>query len=202
MLGFLDPDEELMFLLTCECVWELYDLAGGPRGEWDRGLMDIRALERAHRRGRADSTRVTAVQLSGGHMSRRMTLTQAFAEFGAKARNIRTAWSARSLDDRTVVVTLWTDRIKDDGNKVVIDCFGCPEIARWRDKRGNKWRTEDLSHAEENCGSKFNVVLVTGPNTKSGPRSAKRIVADKTLVMKLERLNRETGEFAASGKRR
>ena len=134
-------------------------------------------------------------------MTKNWTLTEAFASFGAEARNIRQAWSARSADEQTIVVTLWRDLINDDGKEVSVDCFGDPNLHAWKDTPGNRQRIKDLAWARDHCDGHFRVVFVEASDTKAVPRSTTRRYPDATLVMKLIRLDETTGEFKAQGTR-
>ena len=127
-------------------------------------------------------------------MAENWTLANAFADFdGARARNPRWAWSARSPDGRTVVITHWEDRISDDGNTVTY--YDPGETRRLR--HGNKDRIKNLIWARDNCDGLFRVVMVAAKDTKARPRSTAKRYPEKTLVMKLISLDEHTGEFRA-----
>ncbi len=127
-------------------------------------------------------------------MAENWTLRDAFAHFdGARARNPRWAWSARSPDGRTVVVTLWKDQISDDGNAVIAHYGG--ETGKLR--LGNKDRVENLIWARERCDGLFRAVMIVAKDIKARPRSIAKCYPEKTLVMKLISLDEHTGEFRA-----
>ena len=137
-------------------------------------------------------------------MTQKWTLTKAFAYFdGAKARNPRWSWSARSADGRTVVVTLWKDSICDDGRTVTVDAFddGSGRLRLWKDAQGNRDRIQNLVWARDHCDGLFRVVLVVAKDTAAVPRAIDERYPDPNLVMKLIRLNEDTGELLAKGKR-
>ena len=130
-------------------------------------------------------------------MSRKMTLRDAFAVFGAKARNPRWSWSARSPDGRTVVLTLWEDDFRPDGT---VDMFGQAECRKWRGKPGNQERIENLIYARDHCDRRFRVVRLTPKQGMRPPRSTGATAQrypDPTLVMELTELDPHTGEFRA-----
>jgi hypothetical protein len=131
-------------------------------------------------------------------MARDWTKADAFAYFnGATARNSRWGWSGRSPDGRTVVITLWEDEIHYDGNTLVADMFGHERLHLWTHRLGNRGRIQDLAWARDRCDGLFRVVMTVAKDIKATPRSIARCYPQKTLVMKLIRLNEKTGEFRA-----
>lgn len=135
-------------------------------------------------------------------MSTKWTLRKAFAYFnGAKAKNPRWSWSARSGDGRAVVVTLWKDRVQDDGDTVTVDAFG-DNVHLWRNAPGNRDRIRNLAWARDRCNGLFRVVMVEPKDPHATPRSIARRYPEPRLVMRLVRLDEKTGEFLAKGRRR
>jgi len=135
-------------------------------------------------------------------MTENRTLEKSFAHFdGAVARNPRWSWSARSPNGETVVITLWEDEISDDGHTITADLYNHKDLDLWKDLPGNRARIEDLKWARENCDGEFRVVKLVAKDIAAFPRSIARRYPDPKLVMKLIRLNEETGEFRAEGKR-
>ena len=131
-------------------------------------------------------------------MAQKMTLRAAFAYFnGARGRNPRWSWSARSPDSRTVVLTLWEDDIREDGSTIRIDTFSHGRGRQWQDKPGNKERIENLICARNHCGGLFRVVMITAKDPTARPRSIAKRYAHPTLVMKLTDLDETTGDFRA-----
>ena len=101
-----------------------------------------------------------------------MRLTDAYACFGAKARNPRRpSWSARSDDGQTVVLAMEHD-LNRDGETVTIDLFGW--MGAGPPRRGNKERVENLIHARDHLDSLFRVVVVPAKD----PRCASRQTPD------------------------
>ena len=131
-------------------------------------------------------------------MAQKMALRDAFAYFnGAKGRNPRWSWSARSPDGRTVVLTLWEDDIRDDGTTIRVDMFGQGQRRQWPSKLGNKERIENLIHARDRCGGLFRVVMITAKDPNVRPRSIAKRFPHPALIMKLIDLDETTGEFRA-----
>jgi hypothetical protein len=120
------------------------------------------------------------------------TLAEAFSFYGARAANPRWGWAAQSDDGKTVVITMWKDRIGHDGDAIV---YGFPP--RPNDRRpGYLDMIKKLRHAQDNCEGLLRTVIVEAVDTKAGTRSTrKKYDADPSLVMKLESLDARTGEF-------
>jgi hypothetical protein len=127
------------------------------------------------------------------------TLTNAFGYFGATARNIRYAWSARSADGGTVVLTWWKDEIRKRDGKLVYDMQNHPRLDQWRGRHGNRDRIKNLAHARDHCDGLFRVVWVRTNDPNERVRKTLERYPDKTLWMRLAAptLNEHTGEFLA-----
>jgi len=127
------------------------------------------------------------------------TLSKAFAHFdGARATNPRWGWAAQSDDGKVVVLTMWRDQIKQDGSAIVYGPGPSADVPLWTNRLGNRDRIKKLQHAQSHCGGLFRAVIVDAVDAKSGTRSTrKKYYADDQLVMKLETLNPDTGEFIA-----
>ena len=131
-------------------------------------------------------------------MAEHWTKASAFAYFdGATARNPRWSWSARSPDGRTVVLGLWKDEINCDGETVVADMFNHERLHLWTGKLGNRERIENLIWARDRCNGLFRVAITVAKDPKAYPRSIAKCYPHRTLVMKLVKLNEDTGEFRA-----
>ena len=127
---------------------------------------------------------------------RRWTFRDAFAEFGAKATNPRQTWSARNDRDKIVVLSLWEDGF-DPAPGSKYSSFDQPSLPHWQNSRGNKDRIKNLKFAREHCDGLFRVVVVTAKDRDVIPRSALKLYQHPTRIMRLTKLNEETGEFSA-----
>lgn len=128
---------------------------------------------------------------------RRWTFRDAFAEFGAKATNPRQTWSARNDADMIVVLTLWDDEGFDPAPGSVFSLFNRPTLPHWQNARGNRDRIKNLKFAQEHCDGLFRVVVVTAKDPDAVPRSARKLYPHPTKIMRLTKLDEETGEFSA-----
>lgn len=129
-------------------------------------------------------------------MGSTMSLSASFAEFGAKGKNKRWSWSARSDDGKVVVITLWKDRLKTQNGTVVYDDIGIDTRA-WRDRPGNKERIDNLRWARDNCGGMFKAVITIAEDINAQPRAIRECFPQRNLNMKLTDFVEETGEFRA-----
>jgi len=124
-------------------------------------------------------------------------LSACFAHYGAKPKNPRWSWSARSADDRTVVLTIWQDQIKGGPDKtVVVDDFET-ERREWVERPGNRERLENLVHARDHCDVRFRVVIVRPADTNAEPRTIADCFPLDRLTMQITELNEQIGEFRA-----
>ena len=124
-------------------------------------------------------------------------LKAAFATFGAKGRNQRWSWSARSDDGKTVVLALWKDQFDYTSRPVAYDTIGRPDLPGWTDALGNRERIENLVWARDHCDGMFSVVIAVAEDVSARPRSISVSYPHKTMKMKLLDLNETTGEFRA-----
>ena len=124
------------------------------------------------------------------------TKTAAFAHFGAKAKNVRWGWSARSEDGATIVITVWDDEFDADDPAAVLTEYGHKDLEWWRNRQGNRDRIKNLAHAEDHCDGLFRIVVATAKVPTAIPRQATNF-RPHPQVMKLFRLDRQSGEFEA-----
>jgi hypothetical protein len=55
----------------------------------------------------------------GLYMPRKWTRRECFEHFGASCKNPQWSWSAKSADGRVVVMCMWQDEIKREGDRMV-----------------------------------------------------------------------------------
>lgn len=125
------------------------------------------------------------------------THSEAFAFFGAKGANSRWSWSAKSEDEKIIVLTLWQDELKPEGKKWIYHAKARGDFTEWLQKPGNKERLENLKLAKNNCDGLFRVVVAIAKDTAAIPRAIKECFPHPKLVMRITELNEETGEFRA-----
>lgn len=125
-----------------------------------------------------------------------MNLSDCFRHFGAKGRNARWSWSARSEDGRVVVITLWKDRVSVvDGNVIYNDVD--VDTSAWVHRPGNRERLENLCWARDNCDGFFRAVVVVAENIKAQPRRIVQCYPQPNWNMRILDLNEGTGGFRA-----
>ena len=130
-------------------------------------------------------------------MSREWTLSECFAHFGATGANPRWSWSARSSDDKTVVLTLWQDQFKrGPGNTTIYEAIE-KKGGNWLKRPGNRERLNNLIHAHDYCDGQFHVVVTIARDINANPRSIAECFPHDRLIMRITELDRQTGEFRA-----
>jgi hypothetical protein len=121
---------------------------------------------------------------------------EAYAALGATLKNERWAWSGHSEDGRTVVVTLWADKLREVPGGVRYDLYDAPDLDAWRTKRGNRERIRDLVLARDQCDGLFKVVI--GRENQAGDAMLEGSVYEASeITMRLIDLDETTGEFSA-----
>lgn len=129
--------------------------------------------------------------------ARKWTHKEAFAHFGATPRNPRWSWSARSSDDRTVVLTLWDDKFKLIQGGLLYRWTGLPEDARR--KPAHRELMDNLGWARDHCGGRFKVIVATARNEQADPRSIKQCYP-VNWSMRLIKFNPIAGTFTAEAR--
>lgn len=120
---------------------------------------------------------------------------KAFKHFGVTLKNERWSWSGRN-DKGDVVLLLWTDEMNYKTKPPTCSTFDLPSLPAWRDRPGNKERIENLVWARDKNGGKFFVVMAKAKDPNELTRQTDEAYPTK-IVMRLTRLNEETGEFSA-----
>lgn len=121
----------------------------------------------------------------------------AFAEYDAKLPNDRWGWSAVTPDEKTVVLQLWADRFDRTQQPPRYSEYGNPGLTQNADRLGNAARIKHLRWARDACEGRFRVVIAAGVDDADGHRKTERAYAAKDIVMRLIRLDEDTGEFEA-----
>jgi hypothetical protein len=123
-------------------------------------------------------------------------LAAAFQAYGARGKNPRWSWSARTPDGQ-IVMTFWNDQFRREGSRLVYSTIGRSDLPEWQDLPGNRERIENLLWARDHCDGFLKVVVVIAED----PNASQRKIADsyprRNLLMKLTDLNESTGEFSA-----
>ena len=125
-----------------------------------------------------------------------MKLSECFAHYGATGKNKRWSWSARSPDGKTVVLTLWKDRLVIRDGEVSYADVGV-DTRSWQGRPGNRERLENLIWARDNCGGFFRTVITVAKDTNERPRRIHECYLQTNYRMQIQELNEETGEFRA-----
>jgi hypothetical protein len=128
-------------------------------------------------------------------MPRKWTRRECFEHFGASCKNPQWSWSAKSADGRVVVMCMWQDEIKREGDRMVYQSL---TPRRGEEHRpGTKERLENLKWAREHCDGLARVVVMRANDTKADPRSIAECFPHDKLVMRITHIDEATGEFRA-----
>ena len=130
-------------------------------------------------------------------MTKRMTKTAAFAEYGITCKNVRWSWSGRSPDGQRVALTFWEDRFSDLRTKPILY-----DDTNWIDssictKPGNTERIENIRWALDHLNGEVGVVFLKAKDTKAEPRQIIECYARKDMHMRITDFDPDTGEWKA-----
>ena len=128
-------------------------------------------------------------------MPRKWTRGECFEHFGALCKNPQWSWSAKSADGRVVVMCMWQDEIKREGDRMVYQSV-TPRRGE-QNSPGAKERLENLKWAREHCDGLARVVVMRANDTKADPRSIAECFPHDKLVMRITHIDEATGEFRA-----
>ena len=128
-------------------------------------------------------------------MPRKWTRRECFEHFGALCKNPQWSWSAKSADGRVVVMCMWQDEIKREGDRMVYQSL-TPRRGE-ENRPGAKERLENLKWAQEHCDGLARVVVMRANDTKADPRSIAECFPHDKLVMRITHIDEATGEFRA-----
>jgi hypothetical protein len=127
-------------------------------------------------------------------MPKKWTHGAAFSHFGATPRNVQWSWSARSDDGRTVVVTLWKDRVVRKDGRITYEWTAPPDHVRRRP--GFSELMDNLAWSRDHCGGRFSVIIATAKDEHADPRSIDECYPVKWR-MKLIEFDSAAGTFTA-----
>jgi hypothetical protein len=128
-------------------------------------------------------------------MPKKWTHTEAFAKFGTVPKNTRWSWSARNEERKIVVATLWQDQFTRQDGRLV---YERPGFIGPNDKKRpglTEW-VENLTWARDHCEGRFRVISAIARDVSADPRSIAECFPTE-MVMRLTRLDPETGAFSA-----
>lgn len=126
-------------------------------------------------------------------MAERWTHTKCFDAFGVIPKNLRWSWSGRSLDGKTVAVTLWKDRFLDQGRVYKNHDSDVP--GEWRSRPGFVELIDNLQHAAEHLDGVIGVIIAEPKDASASPRSIAKCYPRTNLKMRVTHLDPEEGKF-------
>jgi hypothetical protein len=93
-------------------------------------------------------------------------------------------------------MTLWQDQFLP-GQPLTYSNVGSPTLDEWRDFPGNQERLENLKWARDRWSGLMGTVIIKAIDPAAKPRAISTAFPRTDLLMKLEELNEDTGEFRA-----
>ena len=130
-------------------------------------------------------------------MARKISLAEAYWTYGCVKRRLA-SWSARSKDGKTVAISMWIDGINNKATPITYGSIGEEDISIWEWRQGNKDRIEDLKWAREHCLGRLRVIITIPKDFDAKTREVEDCIVRPDLIMHLDELNEETGEFRAT----
>ena len=125
-------------------------------------------------------------------MATKWTHVQAFLALGTIPLNRFWSWSARSVDGRTVAVTLWREQLRGLAGRMV--CTRS-DWGDWHQGNGSRAFFADLKWAVEHCGGIVRVVVaVRDPKALPQVRMAECYPC-RNLYLRVVHFDRITGAF-------
>jgi hypothetical protein len=92
-------------------------------------------------------------------------------------------------------MTFWSDQF--GGRPLSYSNVGSPNLAEWQEQAGNQERIENLKWARDHWDGKMGVVIIKAVDPNARPRRIAEAFPRKDLLMRLNELREETGEFSA-----
>jgi hypothetical protein len=129
-------------------------------------------------------------------MAENWTLPACFAHFGVVASHRHFSLSAVSSDGRTVVVAMWEDEFERDGDRIIYQSRYRPIFKGKLRRISNQW-IANLKWACRHCDCLVRVVIIQADDVQANPRTIKFCYPDDSLIMRITRLDIETGVFRA-----
>jgi hypothetical protein len=124
------------------------------------------------------------------------TLAECFTHFGAVCASRRLSRSAVTQDGHTVVVTMWEDEVRREGDRVIYESRYRPTL-KGKSRRVDTELIANLKWARDHCGGFVRVVVLTAEDVTADPRKIRYCYADDSLVMRITRLDLHSRTFRA-----
>ena len=124
-------------------------------------------------------------------------LSDCFSVFDARMWNTRQAWSGISEDRKTVVITLWQDKIKILGDRLVFSTEVEGDLKVWKARLGHKWRMKHIRYALDKCGGRFRAILLFPEYKKGAKKTTKARYPQENIWWRITDFNDDTGEYTA-----
>jgi hypothetical protein len=131
-------------------------------------------------------------------MAKTRGLAEAFASYaGAKGKNPRWSWSARTPDGKTVVMTFWKHQFDYKTKPISYAAINETGSDAWLRRPGNSERLENLIYSQDHCDGLLRVVITVAEDVNADPPKIADCFPQPKMQMRITDLKRTTGEWRA-----
>lgn len=124
------------------------------------------------------------------------TLPECFTHFGAVCASTRFSRSAVTQDGQTVVVTMWEDEVRREGDRVIYESRYRPTL-KGKSRRADTELIANLKWARDHCDGFVRVVVLTAEDVTADPRKIRYCYPDDSLIMRITQFDPESRMFRA-----
>jgi hypothetical protein len=124
------------------------------------------------------------------------TLPVCFTHFGAVCASSRFSRSAITQDGQTVVVTMWEDEVRREGDRIVYESRYRP-ILKGKSRRADTELIANLKWARDHCNGFVRVVVLTAEDVTADQRKIRYCYPDDSLIMRITEFDPESRTFRA-----
>jgi hypothetical protein len=124
------------------------------------------------------------------------TLAECFTHFGAVCASRRFSRSAITRDGQTVVVAMWEDEVRREGDRVIYESRYRPTL-KGKSRGVDSELIANLKWARDHCDGYVRVVILTAEDVTADPRKIRYCYADDSLIMRITEFDCRTRTFRA-----
>jgi hypothetical protein len=124
------------------------------------------------------------------------SLGECFTHFGAVCASRRFSRSAITQDGETVVVTMWEDELRREGDRVIYEPRYRPTL-KGKSRAVDSELVANVKWALDHCDGYVRVVILTAEDVRANPREIRYCYPDDSLVMRIMEFDARTRTFRA-----
>jgi hypothetical protein len=130
------------------------------------------------------------------HMVQVQRLADCFTHFGAVCASRRFSKSAITQDGQTVVVAIWEDEIRREGDRLIYESRYRPAL-KGKSRNADSELIANLKWARDHCAGLVRVVILTAEDVTAERRKIMYCYADDSLVMRITEFDCRARTFRA-----